>query len=274
MILGTSPPSNGHVSPAKVLPTPKKVSTSSHRPSQSVQDDDFGDFSTQSNNVFEDVDFGDFEGSKASRPYNLKPIENSLLDFDDVPLPSRPAAGVTNKRTSGFFALNPTPQKSNGYSSTPANIGPWYKAYKAHHLGLLPLCMHLRSSHSPSATLALLFPPSPTTSLPPSLSEQSSLLLSLLLFLSPRLQPLQDWGFLREALLSAADRFDSTCLVSFEVADSKRDEKGMKIAAESSWKVWEAGGGRRDEWECGRVWVEKREVFYEKGKWDASENIV
>jgi recyclin-1 len=38
--------------------------------------------------------------------------------------------------------------------------------------------------------------------------------------------------------------------------------------------VWEAGGGSRDQWECGRVWVEKREVFYETSKWDAMENIV
>ena len=85
---------------------------------------------------------------------------------------------------------------------------------------------------------------------------------------------MHDWGFLRQALLAAADRFDSTCLVAFEVADSKDDERGMCIAAESSWKVWEAGGGVRDQWECGRVWVEKREVFYENAKWDPAENMV
>ena len=39
------------------------------------------------------------------------------------------------------------------------------------------------------------------------------------------------------------------------------------------------GGTDADEagWELGRVWVEKREVFYESGsggKWDSGENIV
>ncbi|KAK4689590.1 recyclin-1, partial [Tremellales sp. Uapishka_1] len=258
----------------KSLHTPKKPSVSVSIRSPAVQqDDDFGDFSQQPNDVFEDVDFGDFEGHKSNGipgAYNLKPVEKSLLDFD-IPLPSRPG---TNARSSGFFALTPAPAKSNGGYTSRSTPGPFYLAYKKHHTDLLPLCMHLRSSPSPSSTLSLLFPPSPTTSLPPSLTAQSALLLSLLLFLSSKLQPLHDWGFLRQALLLAADRFDSSCLVAFEVADSKKDEPGMSAAAESSWKVWEAGGGRRDEWECGRVWVEKREVFYEKGKWDATENII
>jgi recyclin-1 len=106
------------------------------------------------------------------------------------------------------------------------------------------------------------------------LTQQADRVLSLLLFLSPRLQPLRDWGFLRQALLTAADRFDSTCLVAFEVSESRKDEEGMRAAAESSWKVWETGGGSRDQWECGRVWVEKREVFYETSKWDSLENIM
>lgn len=133
---------------------------------------------------------------------------------------------------------------------------------------MLPLCKHLRASPSPSSTLALLFTPSS------SLTQQSYILLTLLRFLSPRLQPLRDWGFLRHALLAASDRFDSTCLVAFETCDSRADVGGMCEAAEASWNVWEAGGGSRDQWECGRVWVEKREIFYETGKWDSLENIV
>ncbi|ORX40515.1 exocyst complex component Sec10-domain-containing protein [Kockovaella imperatae] len=214
-------------------------------------EEDYGDFS---NGDFEDVDFGDF-----SAGVTTKAKEMSLLDFDEVPLPSRPAANGNN-RASGFFAFNPKPMKGT--------FGPYYLAYKQHHLSLIPLCVHLRSSPSPSSTLALLFPNATT------LSAQSDMLLSLLLFLCPRLQPLHDWGFLRQALLAAADRFDSTCLVAFEVADNKGNEDDMRLAAESSWKVWDAGGGSRDQWECGRVWVEKREVFYETGKWDALENIV
>jgi recyclin-1 len=57
------------------------------------------------------------------------------------------------------------------------------------------------------------------------------------------------------------------------MGDSKKDERAMRIAADGSWRVFEVSGGRRDQWECGRVWVEKREVFYETGKWDAGENI-
>ncbi|EIW71948.1 recyclin-1 [Tremella mesenterica] len=231
----------------------KPLIKSPQKPSSGAQqDDEFGDFST-STDVFEDIDFGDSRTDQKSG--------NDLLDFADLPLPSKPSG----QKATGFFALTP-----------PASIGPgpYLLAYRNHHLSLLPSCHHLRSSPSPSSTLALLFPPSPTTALPPSLAEQSNGLLTLLLFLSPRLQPLRDWGFLRQALLSAADRFDSSCLMAFEVADSKQDEAGMRLAAESSWKVWDAGGGRREQWECGRVWVEKREVFYETSKWDPLENIV
>lgn len=180
------------------------------------------------------------------------------MDFDDLPLPSKPTTKT------GFFAL-PTSTLASGGNSKP---GPYCLAYKAHHTSLVPLCRHLRSSPSPSSTLALIFPSAT------SLSAQADTLLSLLLFLSPLIQPLHDWGFLRQALLAAADRFDSACLVAFETADGKGDEGDMRTAASSSWKVWDAGGGSRDQWECGRVWVEKREVFYETSKWDPLENIV
>ena len=182
------------------------------------------------------------------------------MDFDDLPLPSKP----TSTGKTGFFALPMT----TPMSSTSSKPGPYLLAYKQHHLAVLPLCLHLRSSPSPSSTLSLLFPT------PTALPKHAEVLLSLLLFLSPGIQPLRDWGFLRQALLSAADRFDSACLVAFEKADSRSDEEGMRDAAESSWKVWETGGGKRDQWECGRVWVEKREVFYETSKWDPMENIM
>ncbi|TXT05991.1 hypothetical protein VHUM_03752 [Vanrija humicola] len=226
-----------------------------------IADDDFGDFG-EGNDTFEDVEFGDF--AAISPPAKG---EKSLLDFDDVPLPSRPAAGA---RSTGFFALAP----SAGPAAPSTGPGAWYNTYKRKHVELVPLCLHLRSSPSPSATLSLLFPPDAKTGLPPSLEAQGELLLVLLRFLSPRLQPLPDWGFLRQSLLAAADRFDSTCLVAFETADSRKDEAGMHTAAEASWRVWDAGGGERSEWECGRVWVEKREVFYDTAKWDASENII
>jgi len=241
-------------------------------------DDEFGDFGEAGDDVFEDVDFGDFAGApgRPGQPPQFggfSPVKNepNLLDFGDMPLPSKTGSGG---RQTGFFALvpsSPIPTAQPGGAVAP---GQWYNTYKRIHLELVPLCRHLRASPSPSSTLSLLFPPDPKTGLTPSLDEQGDLLLSLIRFLSPRLQPLHDWGFLRQALLAAADRFDSTCLVAFEVADTKKDEDGMRAAATASWKVWEAGGGRREEWECGRVWVEKREVFYDTVKWDATENIM
>ncbi|OCF61386.1 recyclin-1 [Kwoniella mangroviensis CBS 10435] len=292
--LGLSP-GNSTASPRKdsnqkTIPfqTPKKSSFSIAAKSRASIDDDFGDFSSQAqginnnnnNDVFEDVDFGDFEAAKPNGSVAGSSKENSLLDFDDLPLPSNSKSITGGQQKTGFFALTPTPTKpkfssSSSFSSFSAtgwgnSPGPYYKSYKNHHLSMVPYCNHLRSSPSPSSTLSLLFPPNR----PSSLNEQSTLLLSLLLFLSSKLQPLRDWGFLRQALLAAADRFDSTCLVAFEVSDSKKDESGMRLAAESSWKVWDAGGGSRDQWECGRVWVEKREVFYDTARWDSSENII
>lgn len=292
------------------MPTPTK---SPLKPRKDSIDDDFGDFSTQ-NDVFEEVDFGDMAGMRGNGGATgvggvgkencawgstSGTMETNLLDFGDLPMPNKPTgSGGSKARTTGFFALVPptssAPSSDSGgpgpagarngstgmalsARSSPLGStvpGPFYTAYKAHHLALIPLCRHLRTSPSPSSTLTLLFPPDPRTSLPLPLSAQADRLLTLLLFLSPRLQPLHDWGFLRQALLAAADRFDSSCLVAFEVADTRADEAGMEAAAKASWTVWEAGGGSRDQWECGRVWVEKREVFYETGKWDPMENIV
>jgi recyclin-1 len=55
------------------------------------------------------------------------------------------------------------------------------------------------------------------------------------------------------------------------MADQKSDEKGMSEAAYASWDVWDGSGN--DEWEIGRMWAEKREIFYEQGKWEALANF-
>ncbi|BEI86875.1 hypothetical protein CcaverHIS002_0702210 [Cutaneotrichosporon cavernicola] len=273
-VLGVEPSSDNPEQPEKARTTSmsrnrqslsKPRTTSVTRPrAVPGNDDDFGDFGDfgEAGDTFEDVDFGDF--SSVTKPPATQ--EKSLLDFDTVPLPSRPGAG----RATGFFAVAP-PSPVAAQTSGP---GPYCQAYRKRHAELAPLCHHLRTSSAPSSTLSLLFPPNPTTGLVPSLEEQGKVLLDLLHFLSSQVQPLHDWGFLRQALLAAADRFDSTCLVAFEMADGRKDEAGMRSAAQASWQVWEAGGGTREEWECGRVWVEKREVFYEEGKWDAAENII
>ena len=66
-------------------------------------------------------------------------------------------------------------------------------------------------------------------------------------------------------------------LAAFDVADGKGDEEGMRVAAGASWEVWEAAGHGEGkaagDWEMGKVWAEKREIFYEQGRWDPLENF-
>jgi len=64
------------------------------------------------------------------------------------------------------------------------------------------------------------------------------------------------------------DRFDASLLSAFDVADGKGDEAAMKEAAESSWELWDSVG----DWEMGKVWAEKREIFYQHG-WKPLDNI-
>ena len=66
------------------------------------------------------------------------------------------------------------------------------------------------------------------------------------------------------------DRFDSNLLSAFDVADGKGDEEGMKEAAASSWELWDKGS---TDWEMGKVWAEKKEIFYQQGKWKALDNF-
>ena len=92
----------------------------------------------------------------------------------------------------------------------------------------------------------------------------------LLFFLSPTLQPVLAWPSLLTALKSAIDRFEASALTAFDTAEGRRNEEEMKDAAYASWEVYD---GRRSEWEMGKVWAEKKEVFYETGKWDSAKNI-
>ncbi|KAF8880774.1 exocyst complex component Sec10-domain-containing protein [Infundibulicybe gibba] len=102
-----------------------------------------------------------------------------------------------------------------------------------------------------------------------SLEEQAKLLRLLSFFLSPSVQPLLKWSIMYSSLRSAMDRFDANLLAAFDVADSRGDEKAMREAAECSWQVWDGSG----DWEMGKVWAEKREIFYEQGKWDPLDNL-
>jgi recyclin-1 len=117
----------------------------------------------------------------------------------------------------------------------------------------------------PHQILSSLFPP-PTTASAPSLTLlHRSKTLHLLHRFHSLLEPLRSSPSLLSALRAASDRFDATLLSSFDVADGRADEAGMREAAEASWEIWdphEHGSGAVAEWEMGRVWGEKREIFY------------
>lgn len=99
---------------------------------------------------------------------------------------------------------------------------------------------------------------------------QAKILHLLTLFLSPTIQPLRSWQALYSSLRSTVDRFDANLLAAFDLADSKNDEMGMREVAEASWEVRDSEGG---DWEMGKVWAEKREIFYEQGRWEPLDNF-
>ncbi|KAI0824477.1 exocyst complex component Sec10-like protein [Trametes gibbosa] len=133
---------------------------------------------------------------------------------------------------------------------------------RAHAL-LKPLLAALEAP--PHAVLSSLFP-SPA----PPLRSQAHTLRLLSRFLSPAVKPLKKWETLGSALRAAIDRFEDGLLTAFDVADGKGDEAGMREAAEASWEVWDGAGA---EWELGKVWAEKREIFYEQSKWKPLDNF-
>lgn len=137
---------------------------------------------------------------------------------------------------------------------------------RAHSL-LKPLTTALSSP--PHLILTVLFPaPSP------SLHYQSKVLHLLACFLSPRIQPFRNTETLSSALRAAADRFEATLLAAFEDADGRGDEAAMREAAEASWEVWDPNAGSGSgEWELGRVWAEKREIFYMGGTHKPMDNF-
>ncbi|KAJ2925297.1 hypothetical protein H1R20_g11764, partial [Candolleomyces eurysporus] len=107
----------------------------------------------------------------------------------------------------------------------------------------------------------------PTTPIPLLLQAKTLRLLSFLL--SPVVQPVRKWQVQYMSLRSAMDRFDANLLAAFDNADGKADESAMRDAAESSWQVWDGAG----DWELGKVWAEKREIFYQTGDWNPLDNF-
>ncbi|KAF5347124.1 hypothetical protein D9756_010941 [Leucocoprinus leucothites] len=102
----------------------------------------------------------------------------------------------------------------------------------------------------------------------PLLRSQAKLFHLLSPFLSPTIQPMNNYNVLVLSLHSMMDQFDTSLLSAFDIADGKGDKAVMKEAAESSWELWDGTG----DWEMGKVWAEKREIFYQHG-WKPLDNI-
>jgi recyclin-1 len=152
-------------------------------------------------------------------------------------------------------------------ASSAAPVAPSKDSYKAKFIRaynlLRPLARNLSSA--PHAFLSDL-----STVISSSLVLQAKLLRLLSYFLSSTIKPVRQWESLYALLRTCMDRYDSSLLAAFDVADGKADETTMREAAESSWEVWDRATG---DWEMGKVWTEKREIFYQQGKWSALDNF-
>ncbi len=175
-----------------------------------------------------------------------------------------------------FFGVapSPTPTKTS-FSPTftnttvpPPNLTSPYKATFIRAFNILKAQIPALQS-PPQMILSTLFPP-PTLSL----KQQALILKQLLFYLSPAVQPLRKWYTHRNVLRATMDRFDAHLLTSFDTAESRGDEAGMKRVAEASWEIWDIADGKdRTGWELGKVWTEKQEIFYESRQWDPLMNF-
>lgn len=167
--------------------------------------------------------------------------------------------------TAGFMTIDE--DKSQVYAPI-SSMGPpaHLELYRRAHRLLKPYTTSL--SFPPHAILASLFPSDPGVP-PVPLLQQSRILHLLLLWLSPQIRPLRKWEGFNASLRSAIDRHEANLLAAFDIAESRKDEKGMTEAAEASWEVFDGPG----EWELGRVWAEKRGVFYEAAEWNPMDNF-
>ncbi|KAG9218157.1 hypothetical protein CCMSSC00406_0008096 [Pleurotus cornucopiae] len=196
---------------------------------------------------------------KSAAPPTLE-VDDEFGEFASVDIVNNPPIEEMGDFVGGGFddiarMVLPTPQL------VPTRITPRTMYMRAHRL-LKPLTTAL--SAPPHMVLSALA--ANTTS---SLRSQAKALHLLSCWLSPRIQPLRKWDTLFSSLRAAMDRFDSNALTAFDIADEHGDEDAMREAAESSWEVWDRTG----DWEMGKVWAEKREIFYEQGNWEPLDNF-
>ncbi|KAF7762300.1 hypothetical protein Agabi119p4_8893 [Agaricus bisporus var. burnettii] len=196
---------------------------------------------------------GQVAASKAATPATIS-VDDDFGDFAtvDVVQPRADELGDFIGAFDAFVAVSPPPALKDTFRS---------RYIRAHTL-LKPLLRHL--SVSPHLILSEL-----ASHVPPSIRAQAKLLHLLSLFLSPIIKPVKRYDGLALVLRATMDRFDANLLAAFDMADGKGDEQGMREAAESSWDLRNYGDG---DWEMGKVWAEKREIFYQHG-WKPLDNI-
>ncbi|KAJ7505525.1 exocyst complex component Sec10-domain-containing protein [Mycena galericulata] len=205
---------------------------------------------------------GQAAASRAAAPPTI-PVDDEFGDFASVDA----FAAAPSLEEMGDFVGDfgpPTPRKPMTFSTPAIPSKPTFRTMfmRAHAL-LKPLTPALASPpHIILTELSSILSS-------PSLRQESLTLHLLSLFLSPRVQPLRKWNSMYASLRSAMDRFDANALAAFDAADSRGDEEGMREAAESSWEVWDGDG----DWEMGKVWAEKREIFYQQGQWRPLDNL-
>jgi recyclin-1 len=209
-------------------------------------------------------------GAKA-KPPELAVDADDFGDFAEVDAGglAAPGAGAADELGEFVGGLSPIVAVARPMPLVAAPAAPSSRTqYMRAHALLRPLAAAL--SAPPHAVLSALFPPNAPA--PPTLSQQSATLRLLAGWLSPAVQPLRAWAALAAALRAALDRFDAGLLAAFDAADGRADEPGMRAAAAASWAVRDPAAPG-DEWELGRVWADKRELFYEQGRWDAAQNV-
>ncbi|KAG9017515.1 F-box protein: endocytic membrane traffic, recycling ReCYcling 1 [Tulasnella sp. 427] len=237
------------------------------------------------------------KGILSKSPATINVVEQDVIEDEDdfgafatattVPRPS----ASNSFDFGGFVGVSPLEPKAAQESLTLVNRvldsskGTFRERYKRAHTLLKPLLPALLSA--PHVILTNLFPQRiESDSSSDTLRYQSQVLHILSLFLSPAIQPVLAWPSLLSALRAAIDRFDASLLTAFDEADRKGHEAIMKDASWASWEVFQGtsagaapkarslfGGGGGSEWEMGRVWAEKKEIFYEGDRWDPKANI-
>ncbi|KAG5650731.1 hypothetical protein H0H81_011231 [Sphagnurus paluster] len=225
---------------------------------------------------------GQIGAARAVLPPTLA-VSNDFDDFGDFA--SADTGGEYGDFIGAPSSFSPPPAVSLSFTATSATTNR-SQYIRAHNL-LKPLALALGSSppHLVLSTISTFFAtprtsssltsPPPSSTLPEEipLTTRAKALHLLALFLSAPVQPLRSWAQLAPALRAAIDRFDAGLLAAFDNADGRGDETGMREAAEASWEVWAGTGGVPAEWEMGKVWAEKREIFYVQGQWDPMDNF-